>query len=309
MLSLFLSLAPHRRLLLQAERAVQTLPPLSCVAQIGRPGSSAPQALPSGGTKGSANWEAAQPPVRLRTAPLRWRIIPQLSKTGRPVVSARRLPHCAWCVLSTVSRSELRRLLQCCLSKSDSFLQISALDNSSPISLILPSSGSQGGATNANTPRSLRGNCLPASCRIFPTIFPTSKISICFISFLPVPGMPVFPYVFFSLFLWISASGIIRIPPSPPHWYTGYDTIACVFFANLPGKILDGNARQVGATLHLRASLFLFSRFLSRDGCSEFAPIPDSFWRFSSFAKKFIADHKRLIINRATKIANIFLHD
>ena len=62
----------------------------------------------------------------------------------------------------------------------------------------------------------------------------------------------------------------VRIPPAAPHWYTGYDTIACVLFCVSTRKNpwYKGKARQVGTNMHLPISLFCFLRV----ACSS--------WRF-----------------------------
>ncbi len=73
------------------------------------------------------------------------------------------------------------------------------------------------------------------------------------------------------------------------HWYTGYDTIACVFFCVSPRENhwYKGKARQVGAILHLPASLFSFCWLFKDWSSCRFAPTPYTFWRFWRYAKKF----------------------
>ena len=73
-----------------------------------------------------------------------------------------------------------------------------------------------------------------------------------------------------------------------PHWYTGYDTIACVLFcvSTRENPWYKGKARQVGANLHLPASHFWFFRFLHSGWKPQICTHPLHFLAFLKIRQK-----------------------
>ena len=80
----------------------------------------------------------------------------------------------------------------------------------------------------------------------------------------------------------------VRVLSPQPHWYTGYDTIACVLFcvSTRENPWYKGKARQVGANLHLPASHFWFFRFLHSGWKPQICTHPLHFLAFLKIRQK-----------------------